>query len=373
MNSRERILETLNFKVPDRVPIFEQLFWPATIERWRKEGLSELPEKVDPNNSLIMEKSMDIIHKYLGMDRAHFISFFDESACFKEKVLVETEKYVVKTSSYGCTLKYWKEERGYSTPQHIDFPVKTESDWFEYKKRLIASEEKLVNGIGKICESVWKTGDFLFLSQREPCWPILCDIMGFNRGLATMYKNPELFDDMLKTLTDQLIEMCKIIEEKGMDYDGVYLRGDLCYKKGMLFSPRIYKNLLYKYHKKICDFFKKRNKPVIHHCDGNVTQYIPLIVESGFTGIEPLEVRAGNDVRELKKKWNGKIVLLGNISVETLSSTKKKIEKEVISKVLSAKEGGGYVFKSDHTVPPTVSLENYSYAVKLAKKYGKYK
>jgi uroporphyrinogen decarboxylase len=290
----------------------------------------------------------------------------------KGKILAETEDYIISTSSYGCIIKYWKGEGRYSTPQHIDFPVKSEAEWFEYKKRLVASEEKLLSGVEKTIDFVQKSSGFIFLSQREPCWPILCDVMGFSRGLATMYKNPELFDDMLKTFTIQLIEMCKIIEEKGMDYDGVYLRGDLCYKNGMLFSPRIYDSLLYRYHKRICDFFKKRSKPVVHHCDGNVTQYIPLIVKAGFTGIEPLEARAGNDVRELKKKWNGKIALLGNISVEALSSTKREIENEVLSKLPVAKEGGGYVFKSDHSVPPTVSLENYSYAVELAKKHGKY-
>jgi len=359
MNSRERIIETLSFKVPDRIPIFESSFWPETIERWRREGL---PNHVREGYG---------IHEYLDMDIVYFTSFFDESPGFKERILTETEDYIITTSSYGCTIKYWKDGKKYSTPQHIDFPVKSEGEWLEYKKRLVATEEKLLN-VGKKVELVRKSGGFVFLSQREPCWPILCDVMGFNRGLATMYRSPELFDDMLKTFTDQLIDMCKIIEERGMDYDGVYLRGDLCYKNGMLFSPKIYESLLYRYHKRICDFFKKRNKPVIHHCDGNVNQYIPLIVKAGFTGMEPLEARAGNDVRDLKKKWAGKIILLGNISVEVLSSTKKEIEKEVVSKVSIAKEGGGYVFKSDHSVPPTVSLENYSYAVKLAKEYGGY-
>jgi hypothetical protein len=64
MNSRERIIETLNFKIPDRVPIFESSFWPATIERWHREGLPDA----------IRESCQ--IHEYLGMDMVCFISFF---------------------------------------------------------------------------------------------------------------------------------------------------------------------------------------------------------------------------------------------------------------------------------------------------------
>ncbi len=45
---------------------------------------------------------------------------------------------------------------------------------------------------------------------------------------------------------------------------------------------------------------------------------------------------------------------------------------EVRSKVLIAKENGGYIFHSDHSVPPSVSLENYEYVLDLVKRYGKY-
>jgi len=55
-----------------------------------------------------------------------------------------------------------------------------------------------------------------------------------------------------------------------------------------------------------------------------------------------------------------------------LSGTKEEIEREVRSKVLTAKEGGGYIFHSDHSIPPTVSWKNYQYAVKIANEYGKY-
>jgi hypothetical protein len=32
-----------------------------------------------------------------------------------------------------------------------------------------------------------------------------------------------------------------------------------------------------------------------------------------------------------------------------------------------------YLFHSDHSIPPGVSLANYAFAVELAKKYGSYR
>jgi len=58
--------------------------------------------------------------------------------------------------------------------------------------------------------------------------------------------------------------------------------------------------------------------------------------------------------------------------VEALSGSKKLIEEEARSKVSKAKEGGGYIFHSDHSVPPIVSWKNYCYAIKIAREAGQH-
>ena len=34
---------------------------------------------------------------------------------------------------------------------------------------------------------------------------------------------------------------------------------------------------------------------VIYHTDGNIDQALPLLVEAGIKGINPIEIKAGND------------------------------------------------------------------------------
>lgn len=74
----------------------------------------------------------------------------------------------------------------------------------------------------------------------------------------------------------------------------------------------------------------------------------------------------------LKKIYGNEIVFIGNISADVMSSTKEEIEFEVRTKISTAKQGGGYIFHSDHSVPPSVSFENYCYVIELVEKYGKY-
>ena len=48
------------------------------------------------------------------------------------------------------------------------------------------------------------------------------------------------------------------------------------------------------------------------------------------------------------------------------------IEAEMRRVIPIVKENGGYIFSSDHSVPSTVSLENFRYIVDLAKTLGSY-
>jgi len=302
-----------------------------------------LPENADP---------LDV----LGMDRFLFISY-DDTFGFRERVLEETDETITVADRNGALSRLWK-KRSDRSLLPISYLIKTEEDWFSYNKLLEPSEKRLEENFLQEYENLRKRDGFLCLNQREPCWKVLAAIMGLENGLKNMLQKSELIYNMIGTYADLLIEMYKIMVEQNVEIDGVWLRGDLCYKNDMLFSPKVYDRLVYPHHKRIADFFNARKIPVIQHCDGDVRQYIPLIIKAGFKAIQPLEAKANNDIRELKKKWGDKIAFIGNINVIALSGSKKEIE-EVRSKILVAKEGGGYVFHSDHSIPPTVSWENY--------------
>ena len=75
-----------------------------------------------------------------------------------------------------------------------------------------------------------------------------------------------------------------------------------------------------------------------------------------------------------KKKYSDKICLLGGIDVRLMTlDDPKPIEKEIKEKITVAKEGGGYIYHSDHSVPKNVSFQQYKRVIELVKKYGKYK
>ncbi|MDP6594399.1 MAG: hypothetical protein QGI86_00650 [Candidatus Poribacteria bacterium] len=60
------------------------------------------------------------------------------------------------------------------------------------------------------------------------------------------------------------------------------------------------------------------------------------------------------------------------IDVRQLAGSRETIEEEIRTKVSIAKQGGGYIYHSDHSVPHNVSFENYQFTVEMLEKYGKY-
>jgi uroporphyrinogen decarboxylase len=113
--------------------------------------------------------------------------------------------------------------------------------------------------------------------------------------------------------------------------------------------------------------------PVILHSDGDLRKIVPNLIEAGFDCLQPIEVKAGMDLIELKKKYGDRLAFMGGIDARLMSDDDPvKIEEEIRSKFEIAKKGGGYIYHSDHSVPDIVSFSQYKRVMELVKKYGKY-
>ena len=355
VTGRNNFLAALSRKtMPGRVPLAEICFWPETLKRWRQEGL---PVGAD-------------VYDYFGIDKIFIHYPFDGSLLLEPRVIEDNKDYKVELNSDGVTMQSWKTT--YAPPSEIDFLIKNHEDWKRLKHRFEIHAERFQKNIEIEFQKATGSNLLRIVSPFEPLWYVL-RTLGFVRALEAMALEPEFIDDMVGTYTDFILSMLQMLIEKGLKYDGLWFFSDLCYKNGMLFSPRLYQERFQSYHLKIARFCRENRLLLMLHCDGDVREFLPLLIETGFDCIQPLEARAGNDVRKLKAEYGTQLCLFGNINMDILArGDQGEIADEVISKVECAKQGGGYVFHSDHSVPPTVSFENYCLALELAKKHGNY-
>jgi uroporphyrinogen decarboxylase len=196
--------------------------------------------------------------------------------------------------------------------------------------------------------------------------------IGMEGLLVAMLEQPDFVHELFAAHAQLVIDIYQHMRSLGMEFDGAFLADDLGYRTAPLISPRLYRELVLPHHKRLCERFARDGLKTILHSDGHVTPLIPYFLESGFAALHPLEVKAGLDAVELKAEYGKRLVLFGNIDARALSGTRADIEAEIVRKVPAAKAGGGYIYHSDHSVPNTVSFENYAFAIELVRRYGAY-
>ena len=351
MTSRERITTVLNGGIPDRVPI-QDSYWGSTVERWRREGL---PANISPND-----------YFDTGMVRLGG----DYSLQFPGKLIEETDRYRIYIDAYGATRKDLKVSAGW-TPQWLDFTIKSKDDWLKHKHRSKYNPSRLSKSSLDACNQAHAQGKFVVYSAHA-CFHPTWQKVGMENMFIWMKEDPAFVTDMFAAHAQLIIDMYDELKKLGLEFDGAWFSDDLGYRNAPLISPDMYRELVLPYHKRLCTHVAKDGLKSILHSDGNVGPLIPHFLKAGFSVLHPLEAKAGLDVRQLKPKYGDKLVLFGNIDVRKLAGTKEDVEEEISSKVPIAKEGGGYIYHSDHSVPDNIPFSNYEFAIELVRKYGSY-
>jgi uroporphyrinogen decarboxylase len=293
----------------------------------------------------------------------------DASFLIEERVLDEDARYVTKLTKNGTVLKYIKGKT--STPGLISFPVNNRKEWEEYKPRLCSVGGRLPLDLDRSYRSYRDDGRFVVVVVHDPIeasWSKL----GPTYMMEAMKLEPELIHDVFSTIAELNIAVCEDLFTRDYEIDGAWIWGDIAYTKGTFFSPQMYREMLYPYHKRLMGFFKERDLPIVYHSDGDVRQVIPLLIEAGVRCLQPLEAKANMDLFELKREYGDRLSFMGNVDFEKIARGRSEAEEEIRLKVGKGKEGGGYIYHSDHSVPPTVSLDDYKWVLERVQHHGRY-
>ena len=352
LTRRERVRLALAHKEADCIPIHDSP-WGATITRWHNEGL---PEGVSPD-------------EYFGFAFRGFGA--DLSPQYPVRVLERTSEYIVETTPCGGVRR---NHRDYSTtPELIDYGIKTRQDWEAAKKRLVPSITR-VDWVSLKYNYERAKADNLFITYDAITGYDNCQsYIRSDELLPLLITDPDWIRDMAETQADMVIEMAKILMEHGYQFDAAFLFNDMGYRNASFFSPRTYREIFQPADRRMFDFFHSKGMPVILHSCGNVKGLIPALLEIGLDCLQPLEVKAGMDLIELKREYGKDLAFMGGIDVRAMADPDPQaIEREIASKIPVAKAGGGYIYHSDHSIPNNVSFAQYCRALELVKKYGQY-
>ena len=353
LTERERILRTYRHQEVDRIPMLDSA-WTGTVRRWQNEGLPKDVSWVD----------------YFGFDHQIRVGT-DNSPRFAKKVLEENDRYKIVTTQWGTTQKVFRELD--STPENLNYYFDSSDRWEEAKKAMLTfHEDRIPWDYLKNNYPRWKAeGRFLQLTVWFGFDVAHSHMIGTENFLVGMLEEPEWVTDVFDTYLKTSLDLCQRILDAGYEFDGVFWYDDMGYKGTPFFSPQTYRELLQPYHKKVVDWAHERGMVTELHSCGFIEPLLPDVVQTGVEMLNPLEIKAGMDPQRLKSTYGDKLAFHGGINAQLWDNIDRvKAEMERIIPLM--KEGGGYVFASDHSIPNSVSFENMKEIAALAHKLGKY-
>jgi hypothetical protein len=173
---------------------------------------------------------------------------------------------------------------------------------------------------------------------------------GLEKGSLALVQEPELV----------VAATARLLQEQGLadtvlihpESDGVLLAHDFGHKTGPFIGPAMFKQFFLEANKsRVFRLRQDFNKKVFLHSCGNVRSYLDFFVEMSVDAYQSIQRTAGMDICALKKSHGGKLTLWGGVSLENLvAGTPEEVRRDVRRAMACAKEGGRFILGTSHSI-----------------------
>lgn len=376
MTPRERMLETLLYGKPDKIPLTPGGGRESTRQRWHREGL---PESVAPGDiAEYAYRQAGGTHEW-PKGGTGFAFDYRMRPMFEEKVIERKANSQVVQDWKGnvCEIgnefdvKYLRHAIDFVTRRWIKCPVETRRDWEDMVWRYDAADPtRFPDAPEQRAAAVKDRAHYLAWSGISgPFWQ-LREWLGFEGLCCMLIDDPAFVKDMITFWT----EFVATLLEKALSFvvpDEVHFSEDMAYKSFSMISPAMTREFLLPAYRRWSAIIKGAGVPVLAmDSDGFVGELIPIWIEAGFNVCDPIEVAAGNDLVAYRREFGRRMGFRGGIDKRALAKGGRVMRDELL-RLKPVIEGGGYLPSCDHGVPSDISWTNFvEYTGLLAKMTG---
>ena len=380
MLPRERVLAALEHREADRIPwgehsidynVYEDILGRETfVQAKMKETQAYWDGRRDEVVETYKRDRLDII-RALEMDIVFVESVRPKGYHPKpmEKLDEETYRdkrgdiYRVSSTTHDLML-YRKNTEGY-------IPPTLESLQEEIDK---LDEQPL----GDPNDSCWELVHHAVKEMRDTHFIMLiCGDLGFPGFGATeeefwmnLVLQPEICKKIAELNGRHLLRQVKLLAQLGVD--GIMPAADLGSSTGLLASPKIYREMVYPWHKAQAEEAHRHGLKVLKHCCGHTWPVINEFAEI-YDAYESIQATAGMDIKKLKEDVGEKICLWGGIWHEhIILGSIKDIRADASYAFKHTAPGGGYIMGSTHSLAVDAKKENILEMKRCRDEWGNY-
>jgi uroporphyrinogen decarboxylase len=358
----ERLLRAFAIAIPDRVPILEILVNTPTLEhvmgRQLAGSLRGTIAAVDP---AAYEETADACHapsrlyaqqdpalSTLNISPGDYVEFCQRASIDAMVVQIQWTGLPDFTASMGLVAD-WADLEKMSPPPDMDF-----------MRAHVQGYIDAAQGTG--------IGVAIFGAS---CLARAIDAVGFENLCLKLYDDPAFVAHVMDTFTDYAVAVAETTSQ--MDIAFYMYADDVADNRGLILPPRVMEELWLPRVERILAPYRAAGLPLAYHCDGNLTEVIPLALRLGFNAIQPLQANC-NDIYAIKRQYGDRLCLIGNVEVSDVLSlgSREEVVADTIEHLERLAPGGGYVLGSSHSITAAVKPENFETMIETGLAYGIY-
>ncbi|MCL2740630.1 MAG: hypothetical protein FWE70_00760 [Oscillospiraceae bacterium] len=195
--------------------------------------------------------------------------------------------------------------------------------------------------------------------------------MGFTHFCNCLYEDMGLVEELFRQIGHAVCTITeRAAEALGDRLGAIWYADDLAFNTGTFVDPKVYRDNLFPWVRRISSLASSMGAPLIYHSDGLLWDVFDDFADMGVSAIHPLEPKA-MDAAEVKARRGGQFCLMGNVDLDLLSrGTPEEVADMVADRIGVLGRGGGYCVGSSNTVPAYVNPLNFKAMVEATFRHG---
>ncbi len=196
------------------------------------------------------------------------------------------------------------------------------------------------------------------------------DVFGIENHLMWLALYPDELGELYRRQAEWNIRFADHCIDLGVDM--IHISDDWGAQKDLLFSPKLWWEIIYPNFKKVVDHVHSRGAFCSLHSDGCVMKVADGIAKLGLDVVHPWQERAGMDYDVYLEKYADKFAILGGVCVQYAIGLMPRDELEAeIRRVFGKLRGKRWLVCTTHFVQNHCSVEDLEFAYDLIYKLAR--
>jgi len=382
MTSRERVLTAINHEQPDRIPLVIGVNNATGIKMKPYRGIKNLARIQAPDNYIYDWPELGTAE----IDEETMCRLHSDVRGVLDLEPEEVQKRNRERDPHSDCINSWGSGQTEIVPGdwypgiHPIPEATTIEDLDNYQGWPDMHDPSRVAHVRDIARRLAEENQFAIMATPWLLFPFerAHAMQGMEPFLLNMAMNP----DFARALLEKIAHYCKqlmghFLEELGDNVDIIKIGDDLGIQKGLMISPKMYRDILKPVHADLISFIKSRTSAkVLFHSCGDVAPLIGDFIDIGVDILNPIQTSTGSisDLASLKKRFGQNMVFCGGIDTHRILpfGSVEEVRQEVRRVMQLLGPGGGYMICAVHTVMNDVPPENVLAMVDAVEEFGYY-